>query len=569
LEKELNIAILGAGPSGMFLLKRLIETGRKNFRVDIFERGDKLGSGMPYSRQGAGDEHVTNVSANEIPQLVHPVAEWLNTVNADTLSRFNISAERFNDYKVLPRLLFGNYLSDQFSAIIKQGLDLGIKINIRLNSMVTDIADQPDADQVVVHTNKGKAYSYDRVVVCTGHHWPAGSQHDTPGYYDAPYPPHRIRQKVNHEVGILGASLTAIDAVRTLARENGEFYRDSDQQLAYRRDSFCPNFKIVMHSRGGMLPAIRFHLDDSTLSSQGMLSKAELAAIRESNDGFLPLDEIFKRSFLEPLQKRDPEFYNEISNLNLEAFVAKMMSLREELDPFVLFRAEYTQAQKSINRKQSIHWKELLAVLSFSMNYPAKYFSAEDMLRLKEVLMPLISLVIAFVPQVSAEELLALNAAGVLELIAVSSDSVVIPSDKGGADIIIDGATKHEGKIHYPLFIDCRGQPQLSFDQLPYPSLIEQGTASPASLRFNNAARAAALMDAGDHPIGKDENGRYHLRVSGIAINDHFQLVDSYGGHNQRIYMMAVPFIGGYNPDYSGLDFCEEASGRITEKIFN
>ena len=338
MEKELNIAILGAGPSGMFLLKRLIESGRKNFRVDIFERGDKLGSGMPYSRQGAGDEHVTNVSANEIPLLVHPVAEWLNTVNADTLSRFNISAERFNDYKVLPRLLFGNYLSDQFSAIIKQGLDLGIKINIRLNSMVTDIADQPDADQVVVHTNKGKAYSYDRVVVCTGHHWPAGSQHDTPGYYDAPYPPHRIRQKVNHEVGILGASLTAIDAVRTLARENGEFYRDNDQQLAYRRDSSCPNFKIVMHSRGGMLPAIRFHLDDSTLSSQGMLSKAELAAIRESNDGFLPLDEIFKRSFLEPLQKRDPEFYNEISNLNLEAFVAKMMSLREELDPICAFQ---------------------------------------------------------------------------------------------------------------------------------------------------------------------------------------------------------------------------------------
>ena len=91
------------------------------------------------------------------------------------------------------------------------------------------------------------------------------------------------------------------------------------------------------------------------------------------------------------------------------------------------------------------------------MNYPAKYFSAEDMLRLKEVLMPLISLVIAFVPQVSAEELLALNAAGVLELIAVSSDSVVIPSDKGGADIIIDGATKHERKIHYHIVYRLQG----------------------------------------------------------------------------------------------------------------
>ena len=30
---------------------------------------------------------------------------------------------------------------------------------------------------------------------------------------------------------------------------------------------------------------------------------------------------------------------------------------------------------------------------------------------------------------------------------------------------------------------------------------------------------------------------------------------------------MAVPYIGGLNPDYSGLDFCETASARIMQAL--
>ena len=79
----------------------------------------------------------------------------------------------------------------------------------------------------------------------------------------------------------------------------------------------------------------------------------------------------------------------------------------------------------------------MLAVLSFTMNYPAKYFSAEDMQRLQKVLMPLISVVIAFVPQASVEELLALNNAGLLELKSVGDNSEVTAEQKGGASYTI------------------------------------------------------------------------------------------------------------------------------------
>ena len=89
----------------------------------------------------------------------------------------------------------------------------------------------------------------------------------------------------------------------------------------------------------------------------------------------------------------------------------------KSVDPFDLFKGEYIEAEKSIKRKESVYWKEMLATLSFAMNYPAKYFSAEDMLRLQKTLQPLISIVIAFVPQTSVKEMLALHNAGLLELI--------------------------------------------------------------------------------------------------------------------------------------------------------
>lgn len=567
MKQTKRIAILGGGPSGLFMYKKLVDSKEQNLIIDIFERKKQLGTGMPYSSEGANDEHITNVSGNEIPELVTSVADWIQTVSKETLVRFRINPDKFNDYKVFPRLLFGQYLSAQFDLLQQEASKAGIETNIHLDSFVTDIIDDPAHEQVSVEVAGDQRFDYDHVIICTGHNWPKKHEGSIPGYFDSPYPPAKLSLNINHEVAIKGASLTAIDAIRTLARKNGTFSENHEGKLIYSVGKESPDFRLVMHSRNGMLPAIRFHLEDSHLLKDSVLSAEVVEQNRSENEGFLSLDFVFDQNFKELIREKDPEFYEEIKGMKLEDFVASMMELRERLEPFTLFKAEYIEAAKSIKRKESVYWKEMLAVLSFAMNYPAKHLSAEDMQRLQKVLMPLISIVIAFVPQSSVEEMLALHDAGILSIVAVGDDSHTEIQKDGGIIYHFTDEAQQKHSVYYKTFVDCVGQPHLSYEDLPYKSLLANKTVSPARLMFRNAKEGELAKINGNKSVEVDLNGKYSLRVPGITINDSFQAVNDYNALNERIYVMAVPYIGGYNPDYSGLDFCEAASESVMKSI--
>ena len=562
-----RIAILGAGPSGLFLFKRFVEQANKDLEIEIFERKSQIGSGMPYSHQGANEEHITNVSDNEIPAIVTSIEQWVKTAPEDLLLRFQVNPDQFNEYKVLPRLFFGEYLSAQFELLLKKAGEQGLATTLHLNTTVTDITDQPGDNQVWVEINREKTLKFDGVIMSTGHNWPLKHEGKVPGYYDTPYPPAKLRLRLNHPVAIRGSSLTAIDAIRTIARHNGSLSRAEDGTLCYSLAESSHGFRIILHSRNGMLPGVRFHLEDPRLSNDSLLTAEEITAHIAQNNGFLSLDYIFEKNFKEIFQDKDPQFYQRIKALSVEEFVAEMMELRERLDPFQLLKAEYTEAGRSIRRQESVYWKEMLGVLSFALNYPAKYLSAEDMSRLHDSLIPLISIVIAYLPQSSCEELLALNAAGVLEMVTVGTQSEVKAGAKEGATYHYKDESGKEQSVYYQTFIDCVGQPHLSYEDFPFAGMLSKNTIAPARLKFSSAEYGKKAMDQEDKKVTRGEDGTYYLEVPGIAINDNFQVLDQYGAYNERIYIMAVPYIGGYNPDYSGLDFCEEASSRIVNAI--
>ena len=564
----MRIAIIGGGPSALFVFKALLDQDGTGIEINIFEAGDRLGVGMPYSEFGANPEHVTNVSGNEVPPLITPLIDWLKTRPIEFLQRFNLDPTRLHDFKVVPRLLFGEYLNAQFELLLANAKRAGLRTQRHLQTVVSDLDADRESREITLTTADGEKLQFDVAILCTGHTWPRTHEGRHAGFFDSPYPPQKIIGRFNHPIAVRGTSLTAIDAVRTLARQHGDFVRLNSHRLAFQFRTGCEDFKIVLHSREGFLPGVRFHLEDPHLSKTSLLTESELREHRDSNDGFVSLDHLFENDFKAGFREKDPDFYEFIQKMSLEEFVDAMLEERERSEPFAFFKAEYEEALRSIRTHKSIYWKEKLAILSFAMNQPAKYFSAEDRLRLQNVLMPLISLVIAFVPQSSCEQLIALHDAGALELIVVGRKSCVEPHGAGGISYLYDLPTDESMSVRFATFINCVGQPALSFDDFPFESLKSKGSVSPAMLRFRSHARALTQIEKGNRNVEQTADGSYYLRVAGIAINDHFQVIAVGGLANEQIYAMAVPLIGGYNPDYSGLDFCEFASKRIVARIF-
>jgi uncharacterized NAD(P)/FAD-binding protein YdhS len=567
MQQNIHVAIIGGGPSGLFMYKRLVEKNIAGLKVSIFESRKQLGAGMPYSYEGATPEHLTNVSDHEIPALVSTIEDYVQSLSETALRSYGIDVDDFNRHKVVPRLLLGRYLSEQFMLLKRMADEKGIETQIHLGCQVSDIIDLESQTQVKIVVGSTDTYIVDKVIICTGHKWPTRYEGNVEHYFESPYPPAKLALKTDHAVGLRGASLTAIDAIRTIARHNGSFEALETGELRYQIDPGSENFKLLMHTRSGLLPAIRFHQEEPFLANKLLISEEELMLNRLENEGFVSLDFLFDRNFKAQFKEKDPDFYAIVEKLSLEDFVEAVLSLREQKDAFEGFRQEHEQALKSIRRRQSIYWKEVLSALSFTLNYPAKYMSAEDMLRLKKVLMPLISIVIAFVPQSSSRELLALHDAGRLEVVNVGTDSRVEPASDRGANYFYTDESGIEVKTHYKTFVDCVGQRPLDFEEFPFRSLVDNGNVSPAYLRFRSVEQAKEQMLAGNDHMFVAPDGAIFLQVPGVKIDDSFRLVDHSGNASQRLFMMAVPYMGGYNPDYSGLDFCAATSAIIAGKI--
>jgi hypothetical protein len=107
---------------------------------------------------------------------------------------------------------------------------------------------------------------------------------------------------------------------------------------------------------------------------------------------------------------------------------------------------------------------------------------------------------------------------------------------------------------------------QLSYEDFPFKRFVADKTISQALIKFKSADKGRLEMDKDPDKV-IFTNGAYYLKVSGITINDDFKIIDDFGAYNKSIYIMDVPYISGFNPDYSGLNFCESSSEKIVKSI--
>lgn len=563
--EHMVIALIGGGPSALLVLKNIVDNNLKTNTIYIFEKNDRFGVGMPYGELGSLKEHVANVSANELPEFEVSFEDFLTQNPTKDFPDFSVDGE-CNPYQVIPRLLLGNYLEFLFKFYSKKAKNKGTKVISKNNCPVRDIFKTDDHHFKII-TDEDRGYLANKLILCTGHYWPKKHEEKQNGWYDSPYPPSKFQSQSNFPIAIRGTSLTAIDALKTHSRLNGTYEALPDGQLKYKLKKGSENFRIDMFSTGGFLPALRFHSEGEAYSNDWTMSLDDIYDYKEKHSGFVDLDYVFEINFKLPLKQKDEDFYQKIKDLTIEEFVDEMMAIRKELDSFQLFKAEYSEAEKSIKRRQSISWKETLSAFSYAMNYPAKHFSAEDMLRLRKTLLPLISIIIASLPQSSYKEIIALYDAGIIDLIQVNKESFVEPHSNVGGIYNYKSETNEDFQKHYQLYIDAIGQQPLEVKDLPFEGLKNSELVSSAYLNFKNPENAVSLLKNDEVPVIKGFNNNFYLKVHGLEINDFFQSLDSYGQAVDNLFIMAVPFIGGLNPDYSGLDFCDTAARRIVKAI--
>lgn len=559
-----TLALIGGGPAALFMLKQVYDKKLQFKKIIIFERNDRFGVGMPYGKFGSKEEHVANVSANELPKLFESFSDYIKRKPDQGFQNF-VKGGNINEYEVIPRLLLGNYLEEQFkiysSELIKQGIELQLLLN-------TEVKDIKYSDNIFNIITDNDTFTSDYTVICIGHLWKKTFEDKIENWYDSPYPPSKFTGKNNYPVAIRGASLTAVDAIKTISRNNGIYKEDENGNLEYIVSNESPNFKIHLYSLSGFLPALRFHTEDEAFDTNWTMNNEEINDYKNKNNGFVDLDYVFKKNFIERVKEKDYKFYDRIKDLSIEQFVDEMLKIRNELDSFTLLKAEFTEAEKSIERHQSIVWKEILSAFSYAVNYPAKHFPAEDMLRLKGKLMPLISIIIASLPQSSYYEIMALYNANILEVISVGKDSDVVPNENYGAIYKIkdDNGSR---EIKYDMFVDAIGQKPMNYGDFPFESVKNEQLISRGFLYFKNNDIAEEEIQNGNQNVKQDSTGKYYLLVTGLSIGDNFEKKDIYAVSNKKFYNMSVPFIGGLNPDYSGMDFCDTASERIVNSILD
>ncbi len=571
MKRRQHLALIGSGASAIYLLKHLLDRvdtiSRDLGEITVFEKSEFVGMGMPYNPLTTDRCNMSNISSEELPELVDSFADWLRNQPAEMLSSFGIDRGEIDESAIYSRLALGSYLHAQYLALIAQLRDAEIAVHERAGCEVADVIDRPKEHRVTLVTAGGESHEFDRVIIATGHVW---SEDDRPeaGYYASPWPIFKLLPAKNEvfdfPIGTLGASLSAFDVLSSLAHRHGRF-EGGPEELTYLPHTGTDGFKICMHSAQGILPHLQFAQVEALRDIYRHVDREGMLALI-GEDGFLRLETYFDRVCRPALRlacRKDgmdgidsllasPDFH-------LLDFVAKMSDLHEYGNAFEGMRLEMKEARESVHLDRPIHWKEVLDDLMYTLNFHAGLLSAEDHLTLHSDVFPFLMNVIAAMPLTSAASILALYDAGNLDLV---TGHVSIPDEQPDNRVtsvsVEDGG--RETTIDYRMFVDCGGQKALELEDYPFASLVADGTVRRARARFADASAVKSLP-----PEKRDRLENEEYLIGGIDIDSGYRVIGIDGRPNPRIYDIAFPHISGIRPYSYGLQACADTSAIVAE----
>lgn len=246
-----EIAIIGTGPTGIYCFKHLREAG--NLSLTLFERGECAGIGMPYSPETADWSMLANIASIEIPPVVCSYQDWLIRQQPAKLTAYGLDPAELDDRHFTPRLLLGEYFRDQLEELAQKSAAEGGTVDTHVRTEVTDVISSvkglflKTADQATFGP-------FARVILATGHDFPDADD-ATRSYFPSPWSGLIQAKALAVDVGIMGTSLSSIDAAMAVATQHGRFVRNGSG-VAFEPTG--DGLHITLMSWTGVLPEADF-----------------------------------------------------------------------------------------------------------------------------------------------------------------------------------------------------------------------------------------------------------------------------------------------------------------------
>jgi uncharacterized NAD(P)/FAD-binding protein YdhS len=543
-----KICIIGSGPTAIYTLKHLCSAKHPLF-ITLFEAEAEAGKGTPYLPGINDPVMLSNIPSLEIPGLDQTLVDWLRSRTDDYLATYNIVRASINERQFYPRLVLGDYFHSQFMALIVDARQRGHSIDVRASHRVIDIAVQPNDVLVTVEAEHQFDVVFDHVVLATGHHWPDQTQ-TKPGYFTSAWPATALQNIHGGRLGILGTSLSAIDALMTVATSCGSFLYDEAGNLTFQIATGCEDFHAVMMSRKGLLPEADFYCPLPYLKPAICTNQAVSALISSGPNGLL--DKVFAL-FKAEIAHADAHYAAEIglSNLTVDSFAQAYYQRRADIDPFVWAAENLAEVEQNLKAEYTVPWRYAIMITHEIIAKAVPHLNAEDFARFNRSFKSIFIDEYATVPHLSIKRILALHAAGRLEILKLGDGyDIVTENQSRGAVIKMDDRNEA-----FENFINATGQSTLSAGELPFPTLVKQGSVqdapTPDQTSFPTADAPFSVTRSG----GIDVDAGYRVRSAGAISN--------------RIYCAAIPFLLHKNPFIQGITSAAEIGEIVADTIIN
>lgn len=459
-----NVAIIGTGPTGIYTFYSLIKKGGP-FSITLYEQKEKAGVGMPYSESKTNRLMLANIASIEIPPLLITYLDWLKQQSEEYLARFDVDKHHLDKRQFLPRTLLGAYFRHQFLTLLEMASTNGHRVSVRESCEVTDIEHSPVGVKLWVNSEQSTTV-YDHVVIATGHEWP-DKEKATRHYFPSPWSGLLEANIEASKVGIMGTSLSAIDAAMAVVAQHGDFIEVANGEIRFDLDNPGSELQITLMSRSGILPEADFYCP---IPHEPLKIATPEAIQEEISVGSKGLLDRAYRLMAKEIHHNDPNWAQRVSldMLNVDQFVDAYFQDRAVYNPFRWAAHNLSVVEINKKNKHTVPWRYTILRLHERLQEIVPYLDECDRQRFDSGLSKVFTDNYAAIPPESIRRLLALRQAGIIDVLKLGYDYEKTTHD---GKVVIDVG---ENRYLFDVFIDARGQRSLSLKDLPFQHLKKQ-----------------------------------------------------------------------------------------------